>query len=173
MIRYTAEYHKEADNIAKEYGFEFAVYMGHFRDCLVFIPYDNDTLYLRDDGFHYISIGKEYACLHTKNLPPKGFPLDYDYLKKGRKLFRELEKKVHSFNLDDPDWQNDVDLYGCINGNQWGDLQVPKILKNDLCLFLQEGKRLGRKVVVKSKVEQHGGILVQGFDSECYYLKLE
>ena len=173
MLRYNAEYHNQADQLAIEHGFGFAVYMGHFRECLVFIPYDNDTLYRRDDGFHYISVGKERARFHTTIRPPKGFPLEYDYLKKGRELFRELEQNVRSFNHGDPNWQNNAELYGSIRGTEWGDPHKPKVLKNDLCLFLQEGKRLGRRVLLKMVVEEQGGMIIQRCDCERYYLTLE
>lgn len=172
MIRYSLEYHQQADKLAKGNGFEFAVYMGYFRSALVFIPHHNDTLQYTE-GFHYISVNEKGARWHSPIIPPLGFPYNYDYLKKGRLLFEELERKVHEFNLDDPDWQNDASLYSSINGRQWGDANVPIIAKDDLYLFLQEGKRLGRKVLVKPYIERQGEIYIDTIDSEDCILQLE
>ena len=172
MIRYCSKYHQQADRLAKENGFEFAVYMGHFRSALVFVPHHNDTLQYAE-GFHYISVNEKGACWHSPIIPPLCFPYSYDYLKKGRLLFDELRKKVLDFDLDDADWQNNAELYNSIRGRQWGDANVPIIAKEDLYLFLQEGKRLGRKVLVKPYMERRGDIFVYYTDSEDCILQLE
>lgn len=168
MIRYNLEYHQQADELAKENGFEFAVYMGHFRSALVFVPHHNDT-FQYTEGFNYISINEKGAKWHCP-FPPFGFPYKYDYLKKGRKLFRELEKKFKECNVNDPNWQHYAELYNAATIGNWGN---PKILKNDLCLFLQEGDRLGRRVLLKEYYEQRGDLIISSSDGEFLCLKLE
>ena len=80
---------------------------------------------------------------------------------------------MQEFNLDDPDWRSNVELYNSVRGREWGDAHIPVIAKEDLYLFLQEGKRLGRKVLVKPYMERQGDTYVYATDSENYILQLE
>lgn len=168
-MRYNLKYHAQADKLAIEKGYEFAVYMGHFRESLAFIPYSHE-LESETAGFHYILIGEKQAMYRTFPIPPIGFPHDFDYLKKGRILFKELEKKVQTKNFDDPEWAYCNELYTAVTYGNWGN---PPILKADLCLYLQEGKRLGRRIeIVDDNVRYEGDVCIYVTDGNKYHLKL-
>ena len=169
-MRYNTTYHQQADKLAQEHGYEFAVYMGHFRKSLAFIPYSSE-MEAETAGFHYILVSEKQAKYRTFPFPPIGFPLDTDYLKKGRSLFRELEEKVNAHNFDDPDWRYCNELYSAVTVGNWGN---PPISKNDLCLYLQAGERLGRKIeIVYVNYRQEDDVIIYETDVNNYYLKLE
>ena len=91
-------------------------------------------------------------------------------MKKGRALFREIEETRKTPDFDNPDWVDNNELYNAVTHGFWG---APPILKADLCLYLQEGKRLGRKIeIVNDNFKQEGDITIYITDGNNYHLKL-
>ena len=169
-MRYNTTYHQQADKLAQEHGYEFAVYMGHFRKSLAFIPYSSE-MEAETAGFHYILVSEKQTKYRTFPFPPIGFPLDYDYMKKGRALFRELEEKVKSNNFDDPNFWYLEELHSAVTDGAWGN---PPISKDDLYLYLQESKRLGRRIeIVHDNSKQEGDVIIVMTDDNNYHLKLK
>lgn len=65
-------------------------------------------------------------------------------MKRGRAIFRELERKVWSLDRDTEEGQYWFELYAIVKLHTYCGM----ILKNDMCLFLQESERLGRKIEI-------------------------
>ena len=166
-MRYNKTYHQHADRIAKAHGYEFAIYMGHYNTknnkWLAFIPKENDTLCRKTGLLKYILINEEQELWQSTTIFDLPF-LNYDYLKKGRKLFREIESKYLQLCFDDTEdniyWRG---LYTVVKLNVYDYL----ISENDMCLFLQESERLGRKIEIVPIEET-----THQCDGWKYYLRL-
>jgi hypothetical protein len=90
--------------------------------------------------------------------------LNYDYLKKGRKLFREIESKYLQLCFDDTEDNIHLrGLYAVVKLNVYDYL----ISENDMYLFLQESERLGRKIEIVPIEET-----THQCDGWKYYLRL-
>ena len=166
-MRYNKTYHQHADRIAKAHGYEFAIYMGHYNTknnkWLAFIPKENDTLCRKTGLLKYILINEEQELWQSTTIFDLPF-LNYDYLKKGRKLFREIESKYLQLCFDDTEdniyWRG---LYAVVKLNVYDYL----ISENDMYLFLQESERLGRKIEIVPIEET-----THQCDGWKYYLRL-
>lgn len=148
-MRYNKTYHQRADRLAKAHSYEFAIYMGHYNTknnkWLAFIPKENDTLCRKTGLLKYILINEKQTLWQSTTRFDLPF-LNYDYLKKGRQLFRELEYKYFQ-SIQNPNIVVDFywrELYAIVKLNMYDYL----ISKNDMCLFLQESERLGRKIEI-------------------------
>lgn len=167
-MRYNKTYHQRADKLAKVHGYEFAVYMGHYRTkqstWLAFIPHENDNLYRRTGLLKYILIKEKRTIWQSSNTFDLPF-LRYDYLKRGRKLFHELESKNLQLCLDDDteDYLYWKELYAAVKLNLY-DYLIPE---NDMCLFLQESERLNRRIEIVPIEET-----MNQYDGWKYYLRL-
>ena len=167
-MRYNATYHRQADKIAIEHGFEFAVYMGHYRtrkhNCLAFIPHYNTNRNVQTSGFHYILLTEKGGHFYTHSEPPKDFP-DYDYLKKGRAILDEIKRKFFAYEFANEEERLYCrDIFQAVNKYSY-DVPIPE---EDMCLFLQEGKRLGRAIeFVGDEINEHI------IDSWINYFKLK
>ena len=166
-MRYNKTYHRKADELAKAHGYEFAVYMGHYRtkngNWLAFIPHENDNLYRIEGLLNYILINEKRAIWHSS----MNFDLPfthYDYLKRGRAILAEIERKSWGgIYSSDEEREYMRDIAHAVNKYTY-DTPVPR---PDMCLFLQEAERLGRKVeLVGKEVNEHR---VDGWES---YLRL-
>jgi len=166
-MRYNKIYHQHADRIAKTHGYEFAIYMGHYNTknnkWLAFIPKENDTLCRKTGLLKYILINEKQELWQSTTIFDLPF-LNYDYLKKGRKLFREIESKYLQLCFDDTEdniyWRG---LYTVVKLNVYDYL----ISENDMYLFLQESERLGRKIEIVPIEET-----THQCDGWKYYLRL-
>ena len=166
-MRYNKTYHQHADRIAKAHGYEFAIYMGHYNTknnkWLAFIPKENDTLCRKTGLLKYILINEKQELWQSTTIFDLPF-LNYDYLKKGRKLFREIESKYLQLCFDDTEdnvyWRG---LYAVVKLNVYDYL----ISENDMYLFLQESERLGRKIEIVPIEET-----THQCDGWKYYLRL-
>ena len=166
-MRYNKTYHQRADRLAKAHGYEFAIYMGHYntknKKWLAFIPKENDTLCRKTGLLKYILINEKQELWQSTTIFDLPF-LNYDYLKKGRKLFREIESKYLQLCFDDTEdnvyWRG---LYTVVRLNVYDYL----ISENDMYLFLQESERLGRKIEIVPIEET-----THQCDGWKYYLRL-
>ena len=152
-MRYNKTYHHKADELAKEHGYEFAVYMGHYHtkngNWLAFIPHENDNLYRKGGLFSYILINEKRAIWQTTTNFDLPFT-HYDYLKRGRAILAEIERKSWGgIYSSDEEREYMRDIAHAVNKYTY-DTPVPR---PDMCLFLQEGERLGRKVELIGKEE--------------------
>jgi len=144
-MRYNLEYHSKADAVAQEHGYDFAVYMGHYKyagkDRLVFLPHYCDFEQYKEGKLNYMLVDEKHVLWKSELNFSKPF-LEYDYLKKGRQLFRELEAKVKSDSFDTEEERDySRELYFA---TQVG-YDIP-IYWRDLALFLQEAHRMNRKI---------------------------
>ena len=89
----------------------------------------------------------------------------YDYLKRGRAIFREIERKVKNFEIDRTTEEGAYlfELYASVKLHIYDAL----ILENDMCLFLQESERLGRKIEIVPVTKT-----MEKCDGWEYYLRL-
>ena len=167
-MRYNKTYHQHADRIAKAHGYEFAIYMGHYntRNCkwLVFIPHENDTLYRKGGLLNYILVNDKRVIWQSSINFDLPFTR-YDYLKRGRAIFRELERKIKYEELDRTTEEGLYwyELYASVKLNSYDVL----ILENDMCLFLQESERLSRKIEIVPTEDSRNQC-----DGWEYYLRL-
>ena len=159
-MRYNIEYHQQADQVAKEHGFEFAVYMGHYKyngkDRLVFMPYSYESEETSGSLLLYILIDEKKALWKSEVLQSKPF-MDFDTLKQGRKLYRDLE--AHAIRNDfQTEEERDylLPLYQAAKSH--------KIFWRELAFFLQESERLNQKIVMIANNEP---------DAFAYSLRLE
>ena len=159
-MRYNLEYHQQADQVAQEHGFEFAVYMGHYKyngkDRLVFMPYSYEFEETAGYLLQYILIDEKKALWKSEVLRSRPF-LDFDTLKEGRKLYRELE--AHAIRNDfQTEEERDyfLPLYQAVKSH--------KVFWRELAFFLQESARLNRKIVMVANNEP---------DVFAYSLRLE
>ena len=123
-MRYNKTYHQRADKLAKVHGYEFAVYMGHYctkkSTWLAFVPHENDNLFRKTGLLNYILINERRAIWQSSSVFNLPF-MQYDYFKRGRTLFREIESNYFQHCLDgDENHQNQTYRYlvgacfGCI-----------------------------------------------------------
>lgn len=148
-MRYNKTYHQRADKLAKVHGYEFAVYMGHYctkkSTWLAFVPHENDNLFRKTGLLNYILINERRAIWQSSSVFNLPF-MQYDYFKRGRTLFREIESNYfqHCLDGDTEEKRYWRELYASVKLNWYCQL----IPLNDMCLFLQESERLGRKIAI-------------------------
>ncbi len=166
-MRYNWSYHHKADELAKAHGYEFAVYMGHYHtkrnNWLVFVPHYNDNIAHKTGLLPYILINEKRRIWQVS----LNFVLPftkYDYLKRGRAILAEIERKsLGGIYSSDEEREYMRTIAHAVNKYTY-DTPVPR---PDMYLFLQEAERLGRKVeLVGKEVNEHR---VDGWES---YLRL-
>ena len=159
-MRYNLQDHHQADQIAQEHGFVFAVYMGHYKtsgkDRLVFMPYSYEPEETSGYLLQYILIDEKKVLWKSEELQSRPF-MDFDTLKEGRKLYRELEDRAtrNDFKTEE---ERDylLPLYQAAKSH--------KVFWRELAFFLQESTRLNRKIVMVANNEP---------DVFAYSLRLE
>ena len=170
MLRYNKSYQDIADRFARESrSFDFALYVGHYhdsKDWLAFRPMHSDSI-RRCEGLPiYILVNEDGVdervidCFAIMDQV-----LKHDIYAKGRKIFKELERKYYA---DDFANNKEREFAREILQAARGSFEEP-IELNDIYLFLQEGKRLGRHVLV---VPYEECVKSQQHDGWSYYLKL-
>ena len=178
MIRYKPEYNLKADRFVQETGnWEFAFYLGHYHersddgrlvhDWLAFRPMHNDSrpyveglpIYVLVDetDIRFTDVSECFKVLDQIAI--------LDIYAKGRKIFREFEKKFYS-----NDFANDKEREYIreIMQVMLGHYEV-MIDDGEMYLFLQESKRLGRPIEIVPDDEENRGKI----DGWSYYLKLK
>lgn len=162
MIRYNKLYQQRADAYVREDGYwDFALYVGHFhgfyephlrhakpKEWLVFMPMHADSISRNEGMPHYILVNEKHIDIVDE--PPYCFDIMHatlyqDTLYKGRRMYQELLKKYETGMYASED---DRDFISQLIQLTTDDKHYPSIEKQSAYLFLQEAKRLDRRLTI-------------------------
>ena len=165
MLRYNKKYQQRADELAREDDYwEFALYAGHFhgfyephrphakpKDWLVFIPMHGDSIPRNEGMPHFILVNEKHIEMVYE--PPYCFDimratLNQDTLYKGRRIYQKMLRKHETGAYAPTDDQEFISQL--MQLTMGGDLDLPLIRRQDAYLFLQESKRLNRRLSIST-----------------------
>ena len=177
-MRYSLAYNKQADDFVRKDGlWEFALYVGHFygmpnvgeqtHDWLAFRPMHADSRrYIEGLPIYVLIDENEIRFTDVDDCFEVGEQiLKHDIYAKGRKIFKEYQRKFFDDDFASPKERDYI--RGIIQATMnWYECPIEQ---NDLYLFLQESKRLGRPIEIVPDEEENRG----KHDGWVYYLKLK
>ena len=155
MIRYNSTYQKRADDFIKQEGWcDFALYVGHYHglckggeqshDWLAFLPMHADSI-CRTEGLpQYVLVDDDETIWALDGFDVMEETYRFDNLAKGRRIYRELLRKYEAGAFA-PDDDKDFICHLMLLTH---DVSVPVIPLGDAYLFLQEAKRLSRRLTI-------------------------
>ena len=176
MLRYNPQYHQQADHFVQQTGnWEFTVYMGHYReweddqivnDWLAFMPMHNDSRHyveglpiyvlVNETDIRFTDVSECFKVLDQVSIN--------DHYAKGRRIFRKMEQQYWA---DDFANAKEREYVREIIQVMRGHFDEP-IEDNDMYLFLQESKRLNRRIKIVPDKQANANKL----DAWSYYLTL-
>ena len=177
MLKYTPEYNLQADRFVQQTGnWDFAFYLGHYHECkdgeiindwLAFRPMHNDSRHFFEGLPIYVLVNEtDILFSEISECFVIGERVSIiDHYGKGRRMFRKMEQQYLNNDFANAKEREYVrDIIQVMRGNY-----DEPIDDNDLYLFLQESKRLNRRIRIVPDKEANRDKL----DGWSYYLTLE
>ena len=155
MIRYNKIYQKRADDLVKESGFyDFALYVGHYhgspkegedtQDWLAFRPMHDDSIEYTEGLPQFVLVAECGIIWEIDIFGVMEQVYKQDTLTKGRRLYQEY---LHKYETGMFASEDDKDFI-CHLMLLTYDLTEPVISLRDAYIFLQEAKRLSRRLTI-------------------------